>query len=72
LHPNDEALDRLWLGIEEKISAGAVIVPMEVGPDVSNPWLEGAGMFRDNPLFDAWQESIADYRRAVDDDSEVQ
>ena len=66
----DEALNRLRLEIEEKITAGAVNVPMEVGPDVSNPWLTGAGMFRDNPLFDAWQESIADYRRSVDEDSE--
>ena len=24
-------------------------------------------MFRDNPLFDAWQQAIADYRRGVDD-----
>jgi hypothetical protein len=29
-------------------------------------------MFRDNPLFDAWQESIADYRRSVDENSEAQ
>jgi hypothetical protein len=68
----DEALDRLRLEIEQRITAGVVVVPMEVGPDLVNPWLKGAGMFRDNPLFDAWQESIADYRRSVDQDSEVQ
>jgi hypothetical protein len=31
-----------------------------------NPWLEGAGMFRDDPLFDDWQRAIAEYRREVD------
>ena len=24
-------------------------------------------MFRDNPLFDAWRQTITDYRRGVDD-----
>ncbi len=33
-----------------------------------NPWLEGAGMFRDDPLFDDWQRTIAEYRREVDAD----
>lgn len=38
-----------------------------VDPDKSrNPWLEGAGMFRDDPLFDAWQHAIAEYRREAD------
>jgi hypothetical protein len=29
-----------------------------------------AGMFKDNPLFDAWQQAIADYRRQVDEEPE--
>jgi hypothetical protein len=32
-------------------------------PDNGNPWLDGAGMFRDDPLFDDWQRAIAQYRR---------
>jgi hypothetical protein len=63
-----EALQRLRLEIEERIAAGAVLVPLDVGPVDTNPWANGAGMFKDNPLFDAWQESIADYRRNVDRD----
>ena len=59
----EEAYDRLRHEIEGRIDAGAVVVPMEVGHDLGNPWLKGAGMFRENPLFDAWQESIAEYRR---------
>lgn len=31
-----------------------------------NPWLKGAGMFRDAPLFEEWQRAIAEYRREVD------
>jgi len=67
----DEALGRLRVEIEQRIAAGAVLVPLEVGPAEGNPWMKGAGMFQDDPLFDAWQESIAEYRRRVDDDAEA-
>lgn len=33
---------------------------------IANPWLDGAGMFRDDPLFDDWQRAIAEYRRETD------
>jgi predicted RNase H-like HicB family nuclease len=68
----EEALDRLQVEIEGKLNGGAVLVPLEVGPKLVNPWLQRVGMFRDNPLFDAWRESIAEYRRCVDQDSDTQ
>ena len=34
---------------------------MEVPAD--NPWLAMAGIFRDDPTFDEWQEAIAENRR---------
>ena len=33
-----------------------------------NPWVEFAGMFRDDPLYDDWIKSIAEYRQKVDSD----
>ena len=44
-------------------------MPLEVGTTEENPWNAVAGMFRDEPLFDEWQEAIADYRRKVDEDA---
>jgi hypothetical protein len=35
-------------------------VPDEAANKNGNPWLEGAGMFRDDPLFDDWQRVIAE------------
>jgi hypothetical protein len=35
-------------------------------PHSVNPWLEGAGMFRDDSFFDDWQEAIAEHRREAD------
>jgi hypothetical protein len=57
----DAALVRMKERIEEQLSQGARIAMLDV-PDGPNPWLEGAGMFRDDPLFDDWQRAIAQYR----------
>jgi hypothetical protein len=32
------------------------------------PWLKVKGVCKDDPLFDEWQEAIAEYRREVDED----
>jgi hypothetical protein len=51
----------------EQITGFAKSDPAAVDlPQCANPWLSGAGMFRDDPLFDEWQRAIAEYRRNVD------
>ena len=46
-----------------------VTVP-DTGP--GNPWIEFAGMFKDDPYFDEWQEAIAENRRKADQDPDIQ
>jgi hypothetical protein len=46
--------------------SGSRPVSIEV-PSEDNPCRKMAGMFKDDPLFDDWQQAIADYRRQVDD-----
>jgi hypothetical protein len=48
--------------INERVAQGAVIAALDV-PNGENPWLDGIGMFRDDPLFDEWQRAIAENRR---------
>ena len=67
----DEALGRLRAEIDKRMAGGAIVVPLEITPAEDHPWLQGAGMFRDNPLFDKWQAAILEYRRQVDQDAEV-
>ena len=50
-------------------SSGARMDALDL-PGDSNPWHEGFGMFRDDPLFDDWQHAIIDNRRIVDDSAE--
>ncbi len=58
----DAALAKMRQLIVDRLSRGACIAALDL-PHVANPWLEGAAIFRDDPLFDDWQQAIADYRR---------
>ena len=57
----DAALAKMKERIEERLSRGARIAVLDVR-DSANPWLAGAGMFGEDPLFDDWQRAIAQYR----------
>jgi hypothetical protein len=37
-------------------------------PQIEDPWMKHAGMFKDEPLFDQVLEEIATYRRELDAD----
>lgn len=36
-----------------------------------DPWRRMQGIYKDDPLFEEWQQAIADYRREKDDDPDV-
>ena len=57
----EEALELMKRQIEHRVQ-GARIAMLDL-PNGGNPWLDGAGMLRDEPLFDEWQQAMADYRR---------
>ena len=57
-------LEMMKQQIDDRVAQGACFATLEL-PDADNPWLEGAGMFPDEPLFDDWQQAMVDYRRAA-------
>lgn len=65
----EEVLHNVKVAIEETL-AQIDITTVEVGPPSqrapANPWLETAGMFQDDPLFDEMLAEVAAYRRALD------
>ncbi len=62
-----EALAKLRAKIQARLKKGTEIVRLEIGPQ-PHPWMEFAGMFKDDPLFDDWPKAIEEYRRQVDED----
>jgi hypothetical protein len=65
----EEALDHLRQAMKVRLGSGAEIAAVEFSSP-EHPLAPYAGMFKDNPLFESWQQAIADYRRLVDDAQE--
>jgi predicted RNase H-like HicB family nuclease len=61
----EEALQKLRQLIASCLADGAELVAVDVPPS-EHPLAPYAGMFKDNPLFDEWQQAIAELRRRED------
>ncbi|HKB06052.1 MAG TPA: hypothetical protein VKD90_27910 [Gemmataceae bacterium] len=53
--------------LQERLKSGAEVISLDVAPR-PHPLARFAGMFKDNPLFEIWQTSIAKHCRDVDAD----
>ncbi len=63
----EEALANLRAKIQTRLKKGTELVGLEIGPP-PHPWMEFAGMFKDDPGIEEWIKSMAEYRRQVEDD----
>jgi predicted RNase H-like HicB family nuclease len=66
----EEAVQNLRQQIQSHLAAGGQLLSLEV-PEPQHPLAPFAGMFQDNPLFDEWQQAIAEMRRREDEDLDV-
>lgn len=66
----EAALEKLKEQLGIRLRAGAELVSVELGAAPTNPWLEGAGMFKGDPWLDDWKQSMAEYRRSKDAEPE--
>lgn len=67
---SEEAMVNLRARIESELASGKQVAVLEVPLPTDNPWVRFAGHLKDEPLFDEWQEAIAEYRRLRDPDDE--
>ena len=63
----EEALANLREEIRALAKSGIELVALDIGLD-PHPWLELAGMHKDDPWIDDWKRSVAEYRQKVDED----
>ena len=61
----DEALANVKAALAERFAEGE-LVTIDVG-GAEHPWLAGAGMFRDDPTFEAFLAEMEAYRRQLDE-----
>lgn len=60
----DAAVAKLKKEVDKRLSNGAELVSVDVGPPAQpHPLAEFAGMFKDDPLFDEVVEIMAENRR---------
>ena len=65
----EEALRKVQANIQSLV-AGGRIVQLEVDIQLEeHPWQQFAGMFADDPDWEAFQASIREYREEIDRDS---
>src|SRR5260221_6723670 len=63
----EDVMAKLREQLQARLSEGAAIASLEVAAE-PHPLAKFAGMFKDDPMFENWQKSIAKYRRDVDTD----
>jgi hypothetical protein len=63
----EEALAKLQQALQARLAAGSQVVALQL-PGTEHPLAQFAGMYKDNPLFDEWQEAIAENRRLEDEE----
>lgn len=61
----EETLAKLKEQLQLRLKNGAEIVPLDVMPE-KHPWMEFAGMFKDDPYFEEVLEIMAENRRKMD------
>ncbi len=66
----DSALRNLRDLIEMRIARGTVLTTIQVSSARTGRH-PGAGVYRNEPLFDEWRAAIEAYRQALDDDPEA-
>jgi hypothetical protein len=67
-----EVVAKLREQLQARLRGGAELLSLDVpSPTESNPWVDGAGMFKDDPYFEEWQRAIAENRRKMDEDPEI-
>jgi len=64
------ALGKLRELIHIRIASGSVLVPLEIEGSQHAPH-PGAGIYRDEPLFDAWRAAIEEYREQIENDPDI-
>lgn len=66
----EEALCKVRARIQSLMAGGRIVqLEVDIKPE-EHPWRQFAGMFADDPDWEAFQQSIREYRAEIDRDSQ--
>lgn len=67
----EEAVSKVRAELSKEVESGKRVVMVDVNAKGENPWLAMAGWLKNDPLYEAWQAEIREYRRELDRDEGV-
>ena len=62
----EEAIEKLREMIDGRLDGGAEVFELEIGRR-THPLTQFAGMFKDDPLLQAWKDAMAEYRQQTEE-----
>lgn len=70
---SEEALDRLRLEVQQRLSHGSEVTFLDTeqlvpSKPAEHPLARFAGCMKDDPLYDEWQAAVSEYRASCDRD----
>lgn len=65
----DKAVENLQRLLTAQVAAGSRLVSVEV--PTAHSWAPWAGMFKDDPWFEACRQAITDRRKEIDEDPSI-
>ncbi len=68
----EEAIQNLYEIVNTRLQNVEIVMAKIEAPHKQNPWIEFAGMYEDNPLFDEVVSNIAAYRREIDNQMDLE
>ena len=66
----EAAVAKLKKRLSKRLRSAELISVELATPSERNPWVEFAGMFKDDPLIENWKRSMSEYRRQKDAESD--
>ena len=67
----DAAIAKLKKQVGKQLRNGELVSVELAAPTQQNPWIEFAGMFKDDPWIEDWKRSVAEYRRQKDSEPDL-
>lgn len=62
---------KLLLETPPPATGETIWVDVTLRQNQQKPWIAANGVYENDPLFDEWQQAIADYRQQVDQDPDA-
>jgi predicted RNase H-like HicB family nuclease len=63
----EEALQRLQELAKTRLAAGEVVLVPFPNGESNHPWMKFAGVWKDHPDFDQFQQNVSEYRQSLDE-----